>query len=249
LAEACGGDEQLLEEVEKLIAAHERESSFIDSPNFEKTLVPADDNCSESVVGRRIGPYHVVSQLGRGGMGEVYLAENSRLGRKVAIKLLSAKFTADSERVRRFVQEARAASSLNHPNIITVHDIGIIESKHYIVEEFIDGEMLRQRITDASQQRMEIDEALDIATQMATALAAAHGAGIIHRDIKPENVMVRPDGLVKVLDFGLAKLTEQPTVTPEAEVDSQAPTLARLSTEPGLVMGRSVTCRLSKRAD
>jgi eukaryotic-like serine/threonine-protein kinase len=233
LAEACGGDEQLRKEAERLIAAHERESSFIDSPLFAETAeLPVDDR-NESLVGRRIGPYQIIRQLGRGGMGEVYLAEDSRLGRKVAIKLLPAKFTVDSERVRRFEREARAASSLNHPNIITVHDIGEIEGRHYIVEEFIDGETLRQRMTDARQKRLELNEALEVAKQIAAALAAAHAAGIVHRDIKPENIMLRPDGLVKVLDFGLAKLTEPQALV----IDTQASTVAAVSTETGVVMG------------
>jgi serine/threonine protein kinase/tetratricopeptide (TPR) repeat protein len=235
LLRACGGDERLREEAVRLIAAHEREDSFIDSPIFEPTVESTDDDRHESPVGRRIGPYQVVSQLGRGGMGEVYLAEDSRLGRKVAIKLLPAKFTADAGRVRRFEQEARASSRLNHPNIITVHDIGEIEGKHYLVEEFIDGQTLRQPLNDAPQQRLEIERALDITAQMARALAAAHEAGIVHRDIKPENVMVRPDGLVKVLDFGLAKLSERPAAS--QEIDSQAKTTERQSTESGVIMG------------
>jgi eukaryotic-like serine/threonine-protein kinase len=236
LLRACGGDERLREEAVRLIAAHEREDSFIDSPIFEQTVESTDDDRHESPVGRRIGPYQVVSQLGRGGMGEVYLAEDSRLGRKVAIKLLPAKFTADAGRVRRFEQEARASSSLNHPNIITVHDIGEIEGKHYLVEEFIDGQTLRQLLNDAPQQRLEIERALDITAQMARALAAAHEAGIVHRDIKPENVMVRHDGLVKVLDFGLAKLTEptEPRVSP---IETAPLTLAGVESTTGTAMG------------
>jgi serine/threonine protein kinase len=209
LSQACCGDEQLREDAERLIAAHESESSFLDSPILAQTSELTDDDCNGSLVGRSIGPYRVVSLLDQGGMGEVYLAEDSRLGRKVAIKLLPDKFTADGERVRRFEQEARAASSLNHPNIITVHDIGEFEDKHYIVTEYVDGETLRQRMIDAPQRQMELSEVVEIAAQTAAALAAAHEAGIVHRDIKPENVMVRRDGLVKVLDFGLAKLTEQ----------------------------------------
>jgi eukaryotic-like serine/threonine-protein kinase len=238
LARACGGDEQLREDAERLIAAHERESSFLDSPIFAQGSGLTDDDRSESPVGRNIGPYHVVSLLDQGGMGEVYLAEDGRLGRKVALKLLLAKFTANGERLRRFEQEARAASSLNHPNIITVHDIGEFEDKHYIVTEYVDGETLRQRMTDAPQQRLELSEALEIAAQMATALAAAHEAGIVHRDIKPENVMVRRDGLVKVLDFGLAKLTEQNGRAGERE-KLVNPLHLPLSHSPSLSLSRS----------
>jgi Tol biopolymer transport system component len=165
-------------------------------------------------------------------MGEVYLAEDSRLERKVALKVLPAAFTQHPDRVRRFEREAKAASALNHPNILTIHEIGEVDGAHYIVSEFVEGETLRALI---ERGRLGIGEAMAIVEQVAGALSVAHQAGIIHRDIKPENVMLRPDGLVKVLDFGLAKLTERPAVM--ADVDSQAETIARLSTEPGVVMG------------
>jgi serine/threonine protein kinase len=161
------------------------------------------------------------------------LALDTRLGRKVAVKLLPARFTTDADRVRRFAQEARAASALNHPNIITIYDIGEVSSAHYIIEEYVEGETLRQRMSGAPQQRIEPPEAIDIALQIAAALSAAHEAGIMHRDIKPENVMVRRDGIVKVLDFGLAKLTEPSSF----EVDTQAATVAGGGTESGVVMG------------
>jgi len=174
--------------------------------------------------------YRIVSKLGAGGMGEVYLAEDVRLGRKIALKILSADFTKNEDRLRRFEQEPRAASGLSHPNILTIFDIGIEDSTHFIATEFIDGQTLRSALTRA---RMKLGEVLDIALQAAGALAAAHAAGIIHRDIKPENIMVRPDGLVKVLDFGLAKLTE----TQAPSTDSGARTIARADTDPGTVMG------------
>jgi eukaryotic-like serine/threonine-protein kinase len=174
--------------------------------------------------------YRIVSKLGAGGMGEVYLAEDVRLGRKVALKILSAELTKHEDRVRRFEQEARAASALSHPNILTIFDIGTEDSTHFIATEFIEGQTLRSALTRA---RMKLPEVLDIAVQAAGALAAAHAAGIFHRDIKPENIMVRPDGLVKVLDFGLAKLTE----TQAPSTDSGARTVARLDTDPGTVMG------------
>jgi serine/threonine protein kinase len=154
--------------------------------------------------GTRFGPYQIAAPLGKGGMGEVYLAEDERLKRKVALKLLPAEFTQNSERLRRFEQEAQATSALNHPNIITIYEIGAQNGTHFIATEFIAGQTLRDRL----QQSLTQTEAIDIALQIAHALAAAHEAGVIHRDIKPENIMLRNDGIVKVLDFGLVKLTE-----------------------------------------
>src|SRR5262245_35985271 len=207
LAKVCGDDEQLREEAERLLAAHEREGSFIDSPIFAEATVATADDLNRSPVGRRIGPYRVISQLGRGGMGEVFLAEDTRLERKVALKILPGAFTQSPDRLRRFEREAKAASALNHPNILTIHEIGIGQTEdggaHYIVSEFVEGETLRAMI---ERGRLDVGQAISIAEQLASALCVAHEAGIIHRDIKPENVMVRPDGLVKVLDFGLAKL-------------------------------------------
>ena len=174
--------------------------------------------------------YRIISRIGAGGMGEVYLAEDKRLGRNVALKLLPEEFTRDEDRVRRFEQEARAASALNHPNIITIHDIGRADELHFIATEFIDGQTVRQRMTPV---RMELTVALDVTFQVATGLSAAHEAGIIHRDIKPENIMLRRDGIVKVLDFGLAKLTERR----EPGTDSEATTAFNPQTDPGTVMG------------
>ena len=184
--------------------------------------------------GTNIGPYKVLNSLGAGGMGEVYLARDTRLGRKIALKFLSAAFTRDEERVRRFQQEARAASALNHPNLITIFEIGEVESIHFISTEFIEGETLRQRILS---HRMSITDICDVAIQIGSALSAAHSAGITHRDIKPENIMVRPDGVIKVLDFGLAKLAEKPE-TPEASAfDPTGVTKKVVETDPGVVMG------------
>ncbi len=158
----------------------------------------------------RISHYRVDRLIGVGGMGEVYLAEDSTLRRKVALKLLPERYTGDAERVRRFQREARAASALNHPNIITVYEFGEDKSRHYIATEYIEGQTLRDRIK--AQQPMTVGDVLDISIGIASAMAAAHEAGILHRDIKPENVMLRPDGYVKVLDFGLAKLVESDAV-------------------------------------
>jgi serine/threonine protein kinase/tetratricopeptide (TPR) repeat protein len=178
--------------------------------------------------GAVLSHYRVLSHLGTGGMGEVYLAEDMRLGRKVALKLLPAEFIQNQERLLRFEQEARAASALNHPNIITIFDVGRAENLHFIATEFIEGETLRHQLAKA---KITLTRALDIAIQVAGALAAAHQAGIVHRDIKPENIMLRPDGYVKVLDFGLAKLTEPETC------DSESPTRATVQTETGVVVG------------
>ena len=178
-----------------------------------------------------ISHYRVVSKIGAGGMGEVYLAEDTRLRRKVALKLLPAEFTRHADRVRRFGQEAQAASALNHPNIITIYEIGEVDGAHFIATEFIDGQTLREHLKG---ERLALSAALDIAVQTAAALAAAHEARIIHRDIKPENVMLRRDGIVKVLDFGLAKLTEK---SARGEIDTEAATLAKVATDPGTVMG------------
>ena len=184
--------------------------------------------------GMRLGRYEIRSKIGAGGMGEVYLAEDSRLHRKVALKVLPADLASNRDRMRRFVHEAKAASALNHPNILTIYEIEESHSTHFIATELIEGETLRQRLLRA---QMKLGEVLDVAIQTATALSAAHAAGIVHRDIKPENVMLRSDGIVKVLDFGLAKLVEQKLA--EA-VDTEAPTRAAINTEPGVVMGTAI---------
>ena len=155
--------------------------------------------------GTRFDHYDIIAPLGKGGMGEVYLAEDTRLKRKVALKLLPSEFTLSYDRLRRFEQEAQATSALNHPNIITIFEVGAANGNHFITTEFIDGKTLRQKL---DHEKLSIKTALEIAMQAANALAAAHEAGIVHRDIKPENIMLRRDGFVKVLDFGLAKLTE-----------------------------------------
>jgi serine/threonine protein kinase/tetratricopeptide (TPR) repeat protein len=184
--------------------------------------------------GTKLGRYEIRAKIGAGGMGEVYLVQDTKLDRKVALKILPAAVAANQERMRRFVQEAKAASALNHPNIITIYEIEQIDSVNFIATEFIDGETLRERMRNAP---MKLGEVLDVAIQTASALAAAHAVGIVHRDIKPENVMLRRDGIVKVLDFGLAKLTERP---PPDSVDTEAPTRAVVNTGPGVVMGTAV---------
>ena len=175
--------------------------------------------------------YRLISKLGAGGMGEVYLAQDNTLGRKVALKLLAEDLAIEGERKRRFVQEAKAASALNHPNIITIYEIGEAGNKHFIAAEYIDGETLRSRLCRGP---MSLAEALDAGAQIASALQAAHEASIIHRDIKPENVMARPDGLIKLLDFGIAKVAQHPTAL---STDSQVATTIKGGTDPGFIIG------------
>jgi serine/threonine-protein kinase len=231
LDEACAGDESLRHEVEDFIAAHVQAGSFIEAPAFAVAAEMLGGDPGQSLVGHSFGPYGIVAAIGAGAMGEVYLAQDTRLDRKVALKLLPSYFTMDEERVRRFQQEARAASALNHPNIITIHEIGQVRERHFIAIEFIDGETLRAPL---SRSRFSLGATLDVATQVASALVAAHKAGIVHRDIKPENIMVRrDDGIVKVLDFGLVKLTE----TPAQHIPDSAVATRLVKTDAGVVMG------------
>jgi serine/threonine protein kinase/tetratricopeptide (TPR) repeat protein len=181
----------------------------------------------------KVSHYRILEKLGAGGMGVVYLAEDMKLGRKVAIKVLSHEFTTNKDRLHRFEQEASAASNLNHPNILTIHEVGIDDGRHYIATEFIDGITLRRKI---AASKLETPEILDIAVQVASALEEAHSAGIVHRDIKPDNIMVRRNGYVKVLDFGLAKLTETIDRSPS---DGEASTRVLVHTDAGVVMGTS----------
>src|SRR5438128_218509 len=228
LKHSCGEDESLRHEIEALIASHERSGSFIEAPASDLAAELLTSGSVGLTVGQSIAAYKILSVLGIGGMGEVYLAEDTRLGRQVALKMLPRQFTINSERVRRFEQEARAASALNHPNIVTIHEIGELNGMQFIVIEFVDGQTLR---TLMNEKPFTLKEALNVATQIAGALAAAHAAGIVHRDIKPENIMLRADGYVKILDFGLAKLTELPTTDAELENSTL------LQSNPGLVMG------------
>jgi serine/threonine protein kinase/Tol biopolymer transport system component len=223
-------------EAERLLAAHERESSFLDSPIFEQATALTTDDRHEALVGRCLGPYQVRSLLGRGGMGEVYRALDTRLGREVAIKLLPAAFATDQDRLRRFEQEARAASSLNHPNVLTIYDIGTtapeLGGAPYIVSELLTGETLRERLRG---EMLPLRRAVDYAVQIARGLQAAHEKGIVHRDLKPENLFVTKDGRVKILDFGLAKL-KPPSARSMTSTDTKASTQP-LGTAPGVVMG------------
>jgi serine/threonine protein kinase len=231
LQEACAGNEELRQEIASLLAASES-TGILDAQALEVAAQVLAEETSQSLVGRKLGHFKIHTVLGTGGMGEVYEATDINLGRKVAIKLLPQGYTQEQERVIRFKQEARAASALNHPNIITIFEIGELEGLHFIATEFVEGKTLRQMI---SAEPIKLSVALNIATQIASALAEAHAAGIVHRDIKPENVMVRPDGYVKVLDFGLAKLTEN--YVQHEHRDSEALTQEKFYTDPGRVMG------------
>jgi serine/threonine protein kinase/Tol biopolymer transport system component len=232
LIKACGDDEQLRREVESLISAHTTDG-FTETAGDIAAEMFAENNPIGP--GHQINNYKVVRQLGSGGMGEVYLADDLRLNRKIALKLLPPQFTYNVEHLRRFEQEARAASALNHPNILTIHEIGEAHGAHFIATEFVDGETLRSLI---QRTTMKLTDALDIAAQVASALEAAHQAGVVHRDIKPENVMLRRDRLVKVLDFGLAKLIQQ--TAPGGPIDSEAPTNVAFKTHAGAVMGTAM---------
>ena len=229
VADACAGDESLRHQVESLLASSEKDGSFIDSPAYEAAATLITNQPTEMKKGATVGAYEIVSFISRGGMGEVYLGHDRRLGRKVALKILPRSFTKNQERLRRFEQEARSASALNHPNIITIYEILKSESTHVIATEYVEGETLRQRLSNGS---FELSEALNVATQVADALSAAHKAGIVHRDIKPENIMIRQDGYVKVLDFGLAKLSEE---APSVSAD-EAPT-RQVRTGSGVIIG------------
>jgi serine/threonine protein kinase/Tfp pilus assembly protein PilF len=211
LETACEGDQLLRRKVEALLASHPRVGSFIATSAVGLATKIIQNGQADLLVGQTIGHYKLSERIGIGGMGEVYLATDITAGRKAALKLLPVRFTGDAERLKRFQREARAVVGLNHPNILTVYEIGEHHSTHYIASELIEGETLRQRLM---RGRIEVGEAVDVAIQVASALAAAHEAGIVHRDIKPENIMLRRDGYVKVLDFGIAKLAESAFAEP-----------------------------------
>jgi serine/threonine protein kinase/Tol biopolymer transport system component len=229
LAEACAGDAELRHEVESLLAEFAHTGGLLEAAASDLAADWLQEQ-GRATLKQTLGHFRILSLLGKGGMGEVYLAEDLKLHRKVALKLLPAAFTEDNSRLRRFEQEARAASALNHPNIITIYEIGEADKTQFIATEHIEGQTLRALLRRGA---LPLKTVLDVAVQVVSALKAAHEAGILHRDIKPENIMVRADGLVKVLDFGLAKLI----CPPAANVDSKASTDVNVDSTPGMVMG------------
>ena len=227
ISRVCAGDENLRADLQSLLDSHERAGQFIAAPAFEIAAKQISEQSPPSLAGKRLGHYEIVSLLGAGGMGEVYLARDRRLGRKAAVKVLSPNIAANLNLMQRFATEAQTASQLNHPNIATIYDAGEADGIRFIAMEYIEGVTLAAKI---SSHELSVATALDLAIQIADGLDAAHTLGIAHRDIKPENIMVRPDGRIKILDFGLAKLTEP------AFLDD-APTRMVTATQAGLVLG------------
>jgi serine/threonine protein kinase len=244
LSAECGNDETLRQEVERLIESHQRasEENFIDSPELSEIaplLDPeseeADSETDRLAKGQQLSHYRIIKKLGVGGMGEVYLAEDIRLARTIALKILPAEVASDKRRMQRFKQEAQLASSLNQPNILTIFEFGEVDGVHFIASEYVDGITLRPHLKDRQPRLPEI---IDLGIQVVAALDAAHEAQVIHRDIKPENIMVRRrDQVVKVLDFGLAKLTEKTSGLSRERSDTEANTKLLVRTMPGTVMG------------
>jgi eukaryotic-like serine/threonine-protein kinase len=232
LEQKCNGDTELRKEVETLLDSAEKPMDFLEKPVLEAASQMVAENPHETIApGTQLAHYQIISMLGAGGMGEVYLAEDMHLRRKVALKMLAPELTRDERGLRRFEHEAHAASALNHPNILTIHEFGQANGLHFIASEFIDGVTLSQRLVSG---RIELNAAVDIAIQMASALAAAHASGIVHRDIKPDNVIVRTDGIVKVLDFGIAKLSGRRT---SETIRRRVSAVAASTSEPGMVLG------------
>jgi serine/threonine protein kinase len=228
LNNACGNDEGLRREVEKLLASF-ADDSFMEQPAAKEVAsVIIKSETKNLEAGECFGHYEIIKQIGAGGMGEVYLAKDKKLERLVAVKILNEKFSRNESNLNRFTQEAKAASALNHPNILVIHEIGVSEEANYIVSEFIEGVTLRDRF---SELPAKLSEALEILIQIANALTAAHSARIVHRDIKPENIMIRPDGYAKILDFGLAKLVEQKVIGLEDA------TVKQNETAKGVILG------------
>jgi serine/threonine protein kinase/TolB-like protein/Flp pilus assembly protein TadD len=232
LSEACGSDLVLKREVESLLAHVEKGLDPLERPVHEAARqVVAESTTARLGRGTRLGYYRLSHMLGAGGMGEVYLAEDTRLNRKVALKTLRPELTSDDIGLKRFEREARAVSALNHPNILTVYEFGYVDGIHFLAAEFVDGSTLRQKLKNG---RLGFNEVIDIAVQLCNALAAAHSSGVVHRDLKPENVILRPDGVIKVVDFGIAKLSRSPTAQQE---DQTAPRLQSSYTQVGAVLG------------
>jgi serine/threonine protein kinase len=215
LDESCGGDESLLREVQSLLKYEHDAESFLDRPAMDVAPRLSSEPQEHPLVGRTLSHYQVVSLLGAGGMGEVYLAQDPRLDRTVALKILPGDLAADPDRMQRLEREARAASALNHPNVATIYDVGESDGIHFIAMEHVEGETIAERIEG---QPLTASEVIDVAVQVADALDVAHAKGITHRDIKPANLMLSHRGYLKVLDFGIAKTTGGDALTPNDDV-------------------------------
>lgn len=227
----CGADEVLCREVESLLSFEDSGDIFIDqSPASLAAEMLAEKKQQVDFTNKKVGYYKIIKLLGKGGMGAVYLAEDTKLDRKVALKILPSEFAEDSDRMNRFVREAKSASALNHPNIITIYEIGESDGTHFIATEFIDGVTLNEFL---KAQPLKFGDILDVAIQAASALDEAHHAKIVHRDIKPDNIMVRRNGLVKILDFGIAKFSE----SPQSIGEEDATAIQKPSTSPGMIIG------------
>ena len=233
LAQACAGDEKLRHEVESLLAEEDLVGDFMGAPALKDAAALVTRETPGTLVGKQLGHYQLLSFIGAGGMGEVYAARDTRIGRKVAVKLLPAAVARDSDRLRRFEQEARAVGMLNHPNILTIHDVGTHEGTPYLVSELLEGETLREHLKRGA---LSLPQTIVIALQITRGLAAAHEQRLVHRDLKPENIFIIPDGhdgrygRVKILDFGLAKLSQPSS-------NGSSPALPAINTNPGMVLG------------
>src|SRR6266508_469205 len=231
LREACAGDEALRQEVESLLTSPASAAGFLDRPAVAVAAQMVSDVDGSVLIGRRIGAYQIQTLLGAGGMGEVYRARDTKLGRDVAIKILPRAFTSDPDRLARFEREARMLAALNHPNVGAIYGIEEAEGVRALVLELIEGPTLADRL---ARGPVPIAEGVAIARQIAEALETAHERGIVHRDLKPANIKVTADGVVKVLDFGLAKAASGDASSPDL---SQLPTITIESTRDGIILG------------
>ncbi|MGD9564054.1 MAG: protein kinase [Pyrinomonadaceae bacterium] len=229
--EACGADKTLLAEVESLLSSHDDAGGFMETPAVAKVaeVIEAETNRLER--GHKLDHYEIVGQIGEGGMGKVYLARDQKLDRQVAIKILNERFSRDESNLIRFVREAKAASALDHPNILVIHEIGESDKAHYIVSEYVKGKTLREIF---NEKALKLSDVLDVSIQIASALCTAHEVHLVHRDVKPENIMIRPDGYVKILDFGLAKLVERKG---RSFIGLERSTVKQNSTAKGMILG------------
>jgi Tol biopolymer transport system component len=230
LAQACDGDEEMRREVESLLAEEREMGDFMGAAALKDAAALVTPEAQGTLTGKQVGHYELLSLIGAGGMGEVYSARDTRIGRKVAVKLLPSDLAQDTDRLRRFEQEVRAVGMLNHPNILTIHDVGTYEGSPYLVSELLDGETLRDRLANGA---FPVGRAVDVAIQITRGLSAAHEQGLVHRDLKPENLFINRDGRVKILDFGLAKLSQNRS----NGLNVNDPVSPNVATNPGMIMG------------